>query len=84
MGDEEIGPKDKVIQLRNQKRDGWSPQGGSQEEYLANGEIGTVARYKPKGGWFDVAFAGRAGPDASATGHRASARTAGRSSLHTP
>ena len=61
MGDEEIGPKDKVIQLRNQKRDGWSPQGGSQEEYLANGEIGTVARYKPKGGWFDVAFAGRPG-----------------------
>ena len=57
MGDEEIGPKDKVIQLRNQKRDGWSPRGGSQEEYLANGEIGTVARYK--GGWFDVAFAGR-------------------------
>ena len=61
MGEEEIGPKDKVIQLRNQKRDGWSPQGGTQEEYLANGEIGTVARYKAKGGWFDVAFAGRPG-----------------------
>jgi len=61
MGDEEIGPKDKVIQLRNQKRDGWSPRGGSQEEYLANGEIGTVARYKTKGGWFDVVFAGRPG-----------------------
>jgi DNA-directed RNA polymerase specialized sigma24 family protein len=61
MGEEEIGPKDKVIQLRNQKRDGWSPAGGVQEEYLANGEIGTVARYKYKGGWFDVAFAGRPG-----------------------
>jgi ATP-dependent exoDNAse (exonuclease V) alpha subunit len=61
MGDEQIGPKDKVIQLRNQTRNGWSPQGGSQEEYLANGEIGTVARYKPQGQWFDVAFAGRAG-----------------------
>ena len=56
MGDEEIGPKDKVIQLRNQKRGGWSPQGGSREEYLANGEIGTVARYKTKGGWFDVSI----------------------------
>jgi len=61
LGDEEIGPKDKVIQLRNQKRDGWSPSGGSQEEYLANGEIGTVARYKTKGGWFDIVFAGRPG-----------------------
>lgn len=61
MGEEEIGAKDKVIQLRNQKRDGWSPQGGTQEQYLANGEIGTVARYKQKGGWFDVAFAGRPG-----------------------
>ena len=46
MGDEQIGRKDKVIQLRNQKREGWSPSGGEQEEYLANGEIGTVARYK--------------------------------------
>jgi ATP-dependent exoDNAse (exonuclease V) alpha subunit len=61
MGDEEIGPKDKVIQLRNQKRGGWSPRGGSQEEYLANGEIGTVARYKKEGGWFDIVFAGRPG-----------------------
>jgi ATP-dependent exoDNAse (exonuclease V) alpha subunit len=59
MGDEEIRRKDKVIQLRNQKHDGWSPQSGSQEEYLANGEIGTVAR--TKGGWFDVVFAGRPG-----------------------
>lgn len=59
MGDEEIGPKDKVIQLRNQSRSCWSPQGGKQDEYLANGEIGTVARYKPAGGWFDIVFVGR-------------------------
>jgi hypothetical protein len=61
MGDEEIGPKDKVIQLRNQKRSGWSPKGGKQEEYLANGEIGTVSRFKQNGGWFDVVLAGRPG-----------------------
>jgi hypothetical protein len=61
LGDEQIGPKDKVIQLRNQKRQGWSPKGGAQDEFLANGEIGTVARYKPQGGWFDVVFAGRPG-----------------------
>ena len=59
VGEEQIGPKDKVIQLRNQKRQGWSPKGGAQDEFLANGEIGTVARYKPKGEWFDVVFAGR-------------------------
>lgn len=61
LGDEQIGPKDKVIQLRNQKRQGWSPKGGPQDEFLANGEIGTVARYKQQGGWFDVVFAGRPG-----------------------
>lgn len=59
MGEEEIGAKDKVIQLRNQKRDGWSPGGGTQEEYLANGEIGTVAQVR--NGFFNVAFAGRPG-----------------------
>ncbi|UGS38524.1 ATP-dependent DNA helicase [Capillimicrobium parvum] len=58
LGDEQIGRKDKVIQLRNQKRKGWSAQTGEQEVYLANGEIGTLARIK--NGWFDVAFAGRA------------------------
>lgn len=62
LGDEQIGRKDKVIQLRNERRDGWSQQTGSQEEYLANGEIGTVARVKEVKGrtYFDVAFAGRA------------------------
>jgi hypothetical protein len=59
MGDEKIGQKDKVIQLRNQKRKCWSPEGGSEEDYLANGEIGTVAT--EKNGWFNVAFAGRPG-----------------------
>jgi len=59
MGDEQIGRKDKVIQLRNQTRRGWRPGTGTVEEYLANGEIGTVAR--EKNGWFNVAFAGRPG-----------------------
>lgn len=57
MGEEQIGRKDKVIQLRNQKRSAWSPHGGEQEEYLANGEIGTVAKIDR--GWLKVAFAGR-------------------------
>src|SRR5690606_39246008 len=38
---------------------GWSKETGEREEYLANGEIGTLAQVK-KNGWFDVAFAGRA------------------------
>jgi len=37
LGDEQIGRKDKVIQLRNQNRKGWSKATGKQEEYLANG-----------------------------------------------
>ncbi len=81
LGDEQIGRKDKVIQLRNQKRKGWSPSTGQQEEYLANGEIGTVARVKNK--WFDIAFAGR--PEIR-FGYREvrSARTAAPSSWPTP
>jgi len=59
MGEEQIGRKDKVIQLRNQKRAGWSSAIGEREEYLANGEIGTVA--KMRGKWINVAFAGRPG-----------------------
>lgn len=57
MGDEQIGRKDKVIQLRNQTRESWSPGQGTENEYLANGEIGTVA--KVNNGWFNIAFAGR-------------------------
>jgi hypothetical protein len=59
MGEEQIGRKDKVIQLRNQKKKAWSPQSGERDEYLANGEIGTVARIDGK--WIKVAFAGRPG-----------------------
>jgi hypothetical protein len=58
IGDEQIARKDKVIQLRNQKRSGWSKPTGDREEYLANGEIGTLAQVQGK--WFNVAFAGRA------------------------
>src|SRR5579884_920145 len=57
LGDEEIGFKDKVIQLRNGKRRGWGKTTGKVEEYIANGEIGTLARAKYP--YFDVAFAGR-------------------------
>ena len=60
LGGERIGFKDKVIQLRNESRTGWGKELGEREEYLANGEIGTVANSGKKG-WFDVAFAGRAG-----------------------
>ena len=49
-----------MIQLRNESRTGWGKELGEREEYLANGEIGTVANSGKKG-WFDVAFAGRAG-----------------------
>jgi ATP-dependent exoDNAse (exonuclease V) alpha subunit len=57
MGTEQIGFKDKVIQLRNGERRGWSKATGQEDVYLANGEIGTLARAKWP--WFDVAFAGR-------------------------
>lgn len=60
LGGERIGFKDKVIQLRNETRTGWGKELGEREEYLANGEIGTVANGGKKG-WFDVAFAGRPG-----------------------
>lgn len=61
MGDEQIGRKDKVIQLRNEKRYGWTPDGGRDEYYLANGEIGTVfsAQRTKKGARIKVLFAGR-------------------------
>lgn len=57
LGDEEIGFKDKVIQLRNGTRRGWSKPSGKVREYIANGEIGTMA--EAKNGHFNVAFAGR-------------------------
>lgn len=59
LGDEQIGVKDKVIQLRNQTRDSydWTAKEPT-EEYFANGEIGLVAKHRSP--WFDVLFAGRA------------------------
>lgn len=58
LGDEQIGVKDKVIQLRNQERGAydWDTHGPT-DVYFANGEIGTVAKHRD--GWFDVAYAGR-------------------------
>ena len=56
LGDEGIVLRDKVIQLRNGKRRGFDGRSAT-EEYLANGEVGLVARDKNE--WLDVAFAGR-------------------------
>jgi hypothetical protein len=56
LGDEGIVMRDKVIQLRNGKRRGFDGKDGV-DEYLANGEVGLVAR--DKNHWLDVAFAGR-------------------------
>ncbi len=56
LGDEKIGVRDKVIQVRNQTRKCFDGK-QSDRQHLANGEIGTVARIKGK--WFNVAFAGR-------------------------
>lgn len=59
LGDEEIVPQDKVIQIRNESRRGynWTTRKGTEAD-LANGEVGIVARAKPP--WLNVAFAGRA------------------------
>jgi hypothetical protein len=58
LGEEEIVPHDKVIQIKNQHRDGYQDQ-ASVPVYLANGEVGTVA-YR-RNGWHNVVFAGRPG-----------------------
>lgn len=58
LGDESIVIRDKVIQIQNQKREGYNYQTRqSKQEYIANGEIGLVASDKKK--WFKVAFADR-------------------------
>lgn len=58
VGDEEIVIRDKVIQLRNQSRDSYDWQTKeTAEDYLANGEIGVVAR--DKNSYLSVAFAGK-------------------------
>ena len=58
IGGEEIVIRDKVIQLRNEKRGGYSWEKRSPEEhYIANGEIGGVGT--GKNGFLNVAFAGK-------------------------
>lgn len=55
LGDETIVRKDKVIQTINQWRDGFD--GKSEEQYLANGEVGIAAT--EKSGYLNVLFANR-------------------------
>lgn len=58
IGGEEIVIRDKVIQLRNQKIDGFNWGNRAKEEhYIANGEIGGVG--PGKNGFLNVAFAGK-------------------------
>lgn len=58
LGDEELVIRDKVIQIQNQRRKGYNNQNGEQPyEYIANGEIGVIAR--EKNGYFNVMFANR-------------------------
>jgi hypothetical protein len=56
LGDEEIVWRDKVIQVRNQRRGAWTGK-EAVEEYVANGEVGMVALDQK--GWLKVVFAGR-------------------------
>lgn len=58
LGDEEIVTRDKVIQLRNQRRDAYDGT-QRQEVYLANGEVGLVCGGQPP--YRKVVFAGRPG-----------------------
>lgn len=63
LGDEEIVWGDKVILLRNGKRDGWDGKRKEKvDEYLANGEIGVagIAAGGAKHKFLNVAFTGRA------------------------
>ena len=62
LGDEEIVWGDKVILVRNGKRDGWnSKQRQKAAEYLANGEIGVAALppRKMRSNFLNVAFTQR-------------------------
>lgn len=60
LGDEEIVQKDKVIQVRNQRRDAYSfYEGENIEIYLANGEVGVATASKGK--FMNVVFANRPG-----------------------
>ena len=58
IGGEEIVLRDKVIQLRNQKRDGYNWRNKAKENhYIANGEIGGVG--PGQNGYLNVSFAGK-------------------------
>lgn len=58
LGDEEIVVRDKVIQVQNQRRKGYSRETNKQDYlYLANGEVGVCAI--DQHGFLNVAFAGR-------------------------
>jgi ATP-dependent exoDNAse (exonuclease V) alpha subunit len=58
LGEEGIVVRDKVILVRNGDRKGFDYSTQARvEEYLANGEVGIVARDRSP--WLDVAFAGR-------------------------
>lgn len=58
LGDENIVARDKVIQVRNEKRKGYDfAQKETVEDYLANGEIGVIANDKNQ--FLNVGFAGR-------------------------
>jgi hypothetical protein len=60
LGDEEIVEHDKVIQVWNERRKGYNySQRAESRVYLANGEVGMVARYNA--GFHNVVFAGRPG-----------------------
>lgn len=62
LGDEDIVWGDKVILVRNGKKDGWDGKKKAKiEEYLANGEIGVAASPMgaAKGKFLNVAFASR-------------------------
>lgn len=60
LGDEEIVHRDKVIQVKNDTRNGfnWQTRVALDEVYLANGEVGLVAQ-KGQSGYLNVLFAGR-------------------------
>jgi ATP-dependent exoDNAse (exonuclease V) alpha subunit len=58
LGDEEIVIRDKVIQIKNQRRKAYKTDTGAKEDiYLANGEVGICAT--DRSSFLNVAFAGR-------------------------
>jgi ATP-dependent exoDNAse (exonuclease V) alpha subunit len=60
LGDEEIVWGDKVILVRNGKRNGWNGKAKERvEEYLANGEIGVAAPPPAQKRFLNVAFTKR-------------------------